>query len=191
MFKLLFFHHLEMIKGHLKGIYLKIFDFKRYSYIYNLRGDYNHLNKVRKELVLKVKTILKENKINYSLISRIKTIGSFDRKEKYKQIINKKIIKNSSIGIKIITQNKSDCYKVKNILDTLNFKIISFNDFFKKPEKINKTNSVLKNKFFYRIKYKDLPIHIIIIPKYYCYIDLKKRKKYLAFVYNKIKLNKP
>ena len=78
MIKLFLTHYIEMMIGQIKGLFLKVFNPRRYMYLRNLRGNYKILNKARKQLIKEIKEHLHKNHLtDFILISRIKTIGSY------------------------------------------------------------------------------------------------------------------
>jgi ppGpp synthetase/RelA/SpoT-type nucleotidyltranferase len=106
-----------MLVGHIKGMFLRITNPRRYFYLKNLRGDYGILSKTKHQLVSEIKDHLHKSQIdNFTLISRIKTIGSMDRKDRYIKALNRKGDHSDVIGIKIITKDKTDYYKIMNIM---------------------------------------------------------------------------
>lgn len=143
-------------------------------------------------LVEELITALDHNNIkDYVCISRIKTIGSIERKDKYIKITNKGD-HSDGIGIRFIAKNTADCYKIMDILIrkyTLQTgeDVINPEDFFKNPKIMRNTDSIAKNHIFVKIIFETFPIHIIIMPKSdYVYIH-QQRKKYLRFIYKTIK----
>lgn len=193
MTKLFFNHYIEMLVGYINGMILRIINPRRYFYLKNLRGNYNILSKTKRQLVSEIKDHLCKNQINnFTLISRIKTIGSVDRKDRYIKALNKKGDHGDAIGIKIITKDKADCYTIMDILIT-NYRLqewknlINPEDFFKDKKVMRNTDSVAKNHIFVKIIFNGFRVHFILIPKSdYKYIH-QQRKKYLRFVYKTIK----
>lgn len=193
MIKLFLAHYREMMIGRIKGLFLKFFNSRRYIYLKKLRGNYKILNKSRKQSVKEVKEHLYKNQItDFIFISRIKTIGSVDRKDKYIKALNKKGDHGDAVGIKIITKDKKDCYRIMKILIT-DYELqkwenlVNPEDFFKNEKLMRNTNSIARNHIFVKIVFKWTPIHFILMPKSdYKYIH-QQRKIYLRFVYNTIK----
>ena len=181
-----------MLKGYFKGLIIRLTNPKRYAYLLKLRGDYSLLTEIKHKLFLKIKYYLDNEKItDYILISRIKTIGSVDRKDRYIKLLNKTGDHSDSIGFKIIVKNKIDCYKIMNILVT-NFKLkkrlnlINPEDFFKHKKLMRNTKSIAKNHIFVKIMFDHYPIHFILMPiTEYKYIH-KQRQVYLNFIYKTI-----
>lgn len=193
MIKLFLAHYREMMIGQIKGLILRIFNPKRYTYLKDLRGDYKILNRSKSQLVKEIKEHLRKNQItDFTLISRIKTIGSVDRKDRYIKTLNKKGDHGDAIGIKIITKDKTDCYKIMNILITdyelqTGENLINPEDFFKNEKLMRNTNSIARNHIFVKIIFEGIPVHFILMPKLdYKYIH-QQRKIYLRFVYHTIK----
>ena len=182
-----------MIIWHIKGIIIRITNPQRYRYLKYIRWDHHRLYMAKKKLISEIKNLLYENNIiKYRLISRIKTIGSIERKERYLKLLHKKDKHCDVIGIKIITQNKKECYKIMNILVKIyklqkGEQLVNPEDFFKHQKFMRNTDSIAKNHIFVKIIFDTFPIHIIIMPKSdYVYIH-QQRKKYLHFVYKSIK----
>jgi hypothetical protein len=189
-------HYYEMLKGHIKSLFLKLYYPQKYFYLNKIRGNYFLLFKTKLKLYNKIKYLLKINNIsNYIIISRIKTIYSLNRKYIYSKIIKKKANYTDSIGFKIITKNRNDCYKIMNILIN-NFKlkkkygIINPEDFFKTQKFMRKTNSICKNQIFVKIIYNGCNIHFILIPKNNLEYIYNQRNIYIDFINTTIKNNK-
>jgi hypothetical protein len=184
-------HKTEMSKDHIQTLWLSLTNHEKYNYLKKLRGDYKTLSKIKKELLTKMKTVLKNDHIKFKIISRIKPIISIERKEKYNKILNKPLIINDNIGLTIISHNKNDCYKILNLI-IKNFKLRiekdlkNPEDFFKEPKLIKNTDSTAKNHIFVKIIYNNLPIHIILITKDDVLKVSKARRQYVRYIKNVI-----
>jgi hypothetical protein len=185
-------HYFEMFCGYFKGLIIKVNNPKRYSYLKEIRGNYRLLLNNKKKLLNEVKYLLKDNNINcHLLISRIKTIGSIDRKERYNKIRNSINNHHDSIGIKIVPKNKKDCYKIMDLLIN-NFKlehgkdIINPEDFFENKKLMRNTNSICKDQIFVKINYNNSFVHFILCPKYNHKFIMKERRKYISHINQKI-----
>ena len=179
-----------MFCGYIKGLIIKINNPKRYFYLETIRGNYRLLNSNRKKLLNKFKLLLQEQNISYYLVmSRIKTIGSVDRKERYNKTQNTKNNHYDSIGVRIVTYSKKDCYKVMNLL-LKNFRlekeknIINPEDFFKNKKLMRNTTSISKNQIFMKINYNSCSVHFILILKYNLKFISKERQKYINYINN-------
>jgi len=196
LLKVYFNHYLEMFLGYLKGQYIRITNPRRYFLLRKMRGDYSVLLKKKVKLQKQITSILKSNKIQTNIISRIKTIGSIDRKERYSKILkkSKNYSSNDVIGLKIITKNKKDCYKVLKLIMS-NFVLQKVEDmqnpedFFKEPKIMRNTNSIAKNHIFVKIIFNGSPVHIILMQRSDVAYVHKQRKIYIKFVKNVIKSN--
>jgi hypothetical protein len=189
-----------MVIGYLKGKYILITNPKRYIYLTNIRGNFFSLYRKKRKFLKLIKKNIKQNKLsNVQIISRVKTIGSIDRKEKYKQIKYKQVIipylQDDLIGVKFFVNKKEDCYKlielIKDIAPFVNLKNkINPRDYFLSPTNCNKTNANLKNCITGNVLFEDSLIHIFILLKSDKSFQDKERIIYLRDINSVIKDNK-
>jgi len=113
----------EVLKGAIKGQIIRIINPSRYIQLNNIRPKRKLLIETKERVSKEIKKSLSENRINIiKLYSRIKTIGSLDRKERYYKSLYYNnpteladLIKEDLIGITIITKDNKDCYKVLDV----------------------------------------------------------------------------
>ncbi len=178
----------EVLKGAIKGQFIRIINPKRYKKLRKLRLPYRVLFRQRKELIIKLKKALDTKKIKpLKIICRIKTIGGIDRKERYINAVHPKRInkiKEDFLGLTIVTKSKRDCYAILKIFKELGkFPRLKNKqnprDHFKNPEPSRETNIILKNRIHGNLIILGFtPIHIRILTKEVYFKEIINRGLY-------------
>lgn len=111
----------EQITGIMGGYKAMIVDKSRYDYLITMRPQLTELAGYRREVVGYILSNLYLRGIfPVSVYSRIKTIGSLDRKERYAKITYPhsaaEFIREDFIGITVVVRTVEECYKILAVL---------------------------------------------------------------------------
>jgi len=189
-----------MIIGYLKGQYIRITNPKRYIYLKKIRKDYSNLKKIELKFNKLIKQKIRDKNLSkIKIISRIKTIGSLDRKEKYKKIkyttVKISYLQDDLIGFKFFVNDyKKGCRLIEIIKQIASFikleNKVNPRNYFLHHAKCNKTSVCLTKCITGNVLFEGTLIHIfVLLNKDKCF-HIRNRRLYLREVNNTIKANK-